>query len=326
MMRKKIQWAMRLILIVGISLFLMLLLSIDGSGRTIIVDDDGGEDFTKIQDAINASQDGDTIRVYAGTYKENIIVNKSVGLIGNGSELTTINGGENGDVVSITADGVNLSGFYIDGSGSPYSGISSESNHNLIYKNKCSNNWNGILLSYSSYSTIMNNIFENNNHGIYLKWSSHSTITNNIYENSWYGIRVMDSSNNTITNNTIFNNNCGIYLSSVSKFNTAHYNNIFNNRKFGINATNNVGNMINATHNWWGDSSGPFHFLSNPDGKGDNVSNYVDFSHWLDEKSKTNEDDRDDDEGYDPLIQYILIIILFILLGILFLLIFYVYE
>ena len=84
--------------------------------------------------------------------------------------------------------------------------------------------------------------------------------------------------------------------------------------------------MINATHNWWGDSSGPFHFLSNPDGKGDNVSNYVDFSHWLDEKSKTNEDDRDDDEGYDPLIQYILIIILFILLGILFLLIFYVYE
>ena len=56
-----------------------ILLVIDGvEGKTITVDDDGGADFTKIQDAINAGQVGDTIRVYNGTYYERIIVNKSL--------------------------------------------------------------------------------------------------------------------------------------------------------------------------------------------------------------------------------------------------------
>ena len=45
-----------------------------------------------IQDAINASEDGDTIRVFAGRYEENIEVNRSVSLIGNGSDVTTIYG------------------------------------------------------------------------------------------------------------------------------------------------------------------------------------------------------------------------------------------
>ena len=50
-------------------------------GITITVDDSGGADFEKIQDAVNASSDGDTVFVYNGTYYENVVVNKSINVI-----------------------------------------------------------------------------------------------------------------------------------------------------------------------------------------------------------------------------------------------------
>jgi len=37
------------------------------SGTTIYVDDDGGADYTSIQDAIDAASEGDTVYVYSGT-------------------------------------------------------------------------------------------------------------------------------------------------------------------------------------------------------------------------------------------------------------------
>jgi len=41
---------------------------------------------------------------------------------------------------------------------------------------------------------------------------------------------------------------------------------------------------INATHNWWGHESGPYHRNKNPQGKGDEVSDKVDFTPWTDEE------------------------------------------
>ncbi|MCK4613427.1 MAG: hypothetical protein KAU14_01380 [Thermoplasmata archaeon] len=64
----------------------------NAGARTITVDDAGGGNFTKIQDAINASENGDTIRVWEGTYFEDLVVNKTVSLIGNGSEVSVIDG------------------------------------------------------------------------------------------------------------------------------------------------------------------------------------------------------------------------------------------
>ena len=49
------------------------------------VDDDGNDypnpDFYKIQDAIDNASGGDEIRVYAGYYPENVVVNKNLDLI-----------------------------------------------------------------------------------------------------------------------------------------------------------------------------------------------------------------------------------------------------
>ena len=49
---------------------------------TLYVDDDGGEDYIKIQDAINDIEVGGTIYVRNGTYNEIIKIYKSINLIG----------------------------------------------------------------------------------------------------------------------------------------------------------------------------------------------------------------------------------------------------
>jgi len=56
------------------------------SGDTIVVP----RDYPTIQQAINHAKDGDTIKVLAGVYRENIIVNKSISIIGDGANITII--------------------------------------------------------------------------------------------------------------------------------------------------------------------------------------------------------------------------------------------
>ena len=54
-----------LLLIIGGAALAFLLISLEeSSAETITVDDDGGADYERIQDAINAAGDGDTVRVY----------------------------------------------------------------------------------------------------------------------------------------------------------------------------------------------------------------------------------------------------------------------
>jgi len=80
-----------LLLVAGILLIKYILM--ETGGETIIVAKDENGDYDKIQDAIDNTTEGDTIRVWEGTYYENVVVNKMVNLVGNGSEETTIDGG-----------------------------------------------------------------------------------------------------------------------------------------------------------------------------------------------------------------------------------------
>ena len=38
---------------------------------------------------------------------------------------------------------------------------------------------------------------------------------------------------------------------------------------------------VNATLNWWGNESGPYHQTQNPSGSGDNITDNVDFIPWF---------------------------------------------
>ena len=94
----------------------ILVLSFVGtaSARTWYVDDDGGADFTGVQNAINNASVGDTIIVYSGVYYENVVVNKSVTLKGIGIPVVDARGSDS--AITLTADGITVEGFNVTNS------------------------------------------------------------------------------------------------------------------------------------------------------------------------------------------------------------------
>ena len=96
-----------------------------GSAAEIIVDDDNvagpwdgsmATPYQNITSAIAAANPGDNITVWDGQYDEDITVNVRVNLTGNGSAVTTINGTAGaGNVISVSSDWANISGFNVTG-------------------------------------------------------------------------------------------------------------------------------------------------------------------------------------------------------------------
>ncbi|MDH5779183.1 MAG: PQQ-binding-like beta-propeller repeat protein [Candidatus Bathyarchaeota archaeon] len=119
---------------------------------TIIVPDN----YSTIQEAINASSLGDTIFARAGTYYEHVVVDKSIQIIGEEPATTIIDGSGTGNVIDVTnTDNVNVTGFTIQ------------------------NGETGIRLYSSNYDTISNNIILNHTNGIHLTTGScHNLIVN----------------------------------------------------------------------------------------------------------------------------------------------------
>jgi len=235
----------------------------EAQAEPIIVDDDGGShaDFTTIQDAVNESSDGDIIFVYNGTYHENVVIDTTVTLIGNGSTNTTIDGEGVGDVVKIEADWVNLSGFTIMGNEESTSAcMKIDSHHNHINGTNCSGNANdafGIFLYHSSNTCLSNITWSTRfsvGRGIHLLSSTNCTLLDNAD-----GITIYGGNGNVLRNNRdsiylrnshrnyLVHNSCDITLQE------AHSNTISNNSGSSIAlqsshhnllASNTVSNMM----------------------------------------------------------------------------------
>ena len=156
--------------VVLLSIFLILIASSSiASAATITVNDDGGADYTSIQDAINNSSAGDFIEVWNGTYNENMDVNNRLTIYSrDGVDVTIVHAANSSDhVFEVIADYVDISGFtIIGGNAGIYLYCANFSN---ISNNTCSHNSHGIRLSLSNNNSISNNICSsNNNDGIYL--------------------------------------------------------------------------------------------------------------------------------------------------------------
>ena len=85
-------------------------------GNIIYVDDGGAGDYISIQEAINNAKLGDTIYVLSGIYEENIVIDKSITLMGFGAGEKTIKGVSATPathVIRISANYVNISGLTI---------------------------------------------------------------------------------------------------------------------------------------------------------------------------------------------------------------------
>jgi parallel beta-helix repeat protein len=155
----------------------------------------GGEssgNYSSIQNAIDNASEGDTIRVFEGMYFENVIVNKSVNLIGNltfgaGSNMTVINASFSGDGLYISADNVTIKGFVLAFSGFGFndSGIELNNVENCsITGNALMLNNYGIWLNETENCTIKNNYFMENSVGMGIYTSTNDTYMSNYFDNS----------------------------------------------------------------------------------------------------------------------------------------------
>lgn len=232
--------------------------------------------FDEIQDAIDAASAGDRIVVYEGTYYENLIINTKLDIFGEDRDITIINGGGSGDVVTISNQ-VNISHFTIKNSGSNHgnavvkvnSGNSiitdniisygeigifvSNSDNNLIYDNIIENNDDdGIQLNQSDNNDITYNTVTDNANGMFLYSSSDNTIDNNAFQdNAVNGIFLNETSNNNniIDNNFSDNTQNGIYLNDHCNYNIISTNQIHSNGDSGIRLENSSLNTLSNNYN-----------------------------------------------------------------------------
>jgi len=131
------------------------------SGKILYIGGSGEGNYSIIQNAINISSDGDVIFVYSGVYYENIEVNKSITLVGENKDTTSITGKNLQNVITINAPWVNLTGFTIQNG--LVSGIRIESPGNCnIYQNIIYSNGIGIYVISSNNIKIYNNTISNN--------------------------------------------------------------------------------------------------------------------------------------------------------------------
>lgn len=197
-----------------------------------------------LQKSIDNAPAGATIKLWAGTYSGNIVINKPITLLGQG-EKTLIKGESRGNVISINSSHVTLKNLKIIKSGNRLENLDSavfikdakfisienciidESlfgifmdnvNDSSIVKNKISSNGesiglrgDGIRLWFSH-----NNLIKNNNvkksRDVVLMRSYNNTIEENQIEDGRYAIYNYHSKNNKITNNRIKNSAVGVFI------------------------------------------------------------------------------------------------------------------
>ncbi len=235
-------------------------------GDTLYVGGNGPDNYTWIQDAIDNASDFDTVFVYddSSPYYENIIIDKSIQLIGENKDTTVINGSKLDnflDTINITANNVNVQGFSIIENIGHYYQAAILITGNYITISNCriyNNNWVGISFLGSFNTQISNCEFFYNLIAIHLVDSNNNIIEDCfcndngddilLFENSHYnkivnctcignsfsGIHIQHSSDNQIINCTIKNGYEGIGLAYAP--NTKMQGNTINNNieNFGI--------------------------------------------------------------------------------------------
>lgn len=229
-----------------------LVLASPASADTLTVNNGGEEDYKSIQKAVNDANPGDTILVYPGTYKENIVVDRELRIIsksGNPEDTIVLASTQNEHVFKIASDNVTIRGLKIkDASGNPGNykyGIYLDGIKNCIIDNNyISNNREGIFLIDTSNNTLINNkLPKNNDAGIILMSSDNNTIMNNHMSGNVAGIIIIHfSSNNTVDGNAVSENTIGIDIQGDN--NTIRNNAILNNGKYGMGITSSADNAI----------------------------------------------------------------------------------
>jgi parallel beta-helix repeat protein len=262
---------------------------VKAQSKTLTVPDN----YPTIQSAIDHANTGDTILVKHGLYKETLVIGKSISLIGEGQDLTILNGNAGyNNIIDINASHVLVQGFTISNTAHPNepvdesNGIKIEFNLNdvRITNNTLTKiggagilieNTLGVVIAANSlvgcsvFSQYENGVNLTNN--VFLDGSAYfsnqvgSFITNNYFgkltESFGAGLSFNGCDNNTVTGNTFAYNFYGIYLERSS--NNYFYDNNFINNSIQVYLLSNAepGNGINtwgndSVGNYWSDYTG----------------------------------------------------------------------
>jgi parallel beta-helix repeat protein len=209
-------------------------------GNTLYVGGTGPGNYTRIQDAIDNATNGDTIVVsdVSSPYYENLVIKKSITVLGTGGSPPIIDGGGHDDVVFISADDVHLEWFTLQYSGPGYFGDCGvevvAANGVTIMNTTVTRNTEGIFLQRSNHSMITGNRFsQDNDTSIITQICNDTDISNNVIQSGGLSILLEQSTYTNISKNFIAHNTAGISL-DASDHNTIYQNIIRANGNSGI--------------------------------------------------------------------------------------------
>jgi hypothetical protein len=258
-------------------------------------------DYSTIQGAINAAGAGDTINVEAGNYNENLLVDKA------NLHFVGANAGVPGSAersaeseiigyVKISSNGILLDGFKItDGAQVPAGEnagiyiVGGTSGHtiqcNLFTRTgtapQAGDSFRGLINEFGGVSSLQVklNKFAGWHTGVYLQ-NADAQVSNNVFAGNYVGMSIDGAVSVTVTYNSFIDNGLeglGVGPPALTTLTLEH--NCFSGNLTAV--ANWQSNEINAANNCWGSPDGPYNSTSNPDGRGDAVSNNVAFVPWL---------------------------------------------
>ena len=179
--------------------------------------------------------------------------------------------------------------------------------HNCHSEN---NQLNGIFFGDVQNSLLINcSSLQNGGSGVIITDSNSILITESTINGNIIGINITMSESISINNSLISDSrNESFSISEDSNDLWIFNNKIIGNGTFIFSKTSDGAHILNASRNFWGDDSGPYHPEYHPGGNGHKISGNVIFEPWLDEQGNLVyfPDASDEDEStWSPL--YILL-------------------
>jgi len=235
--------------------------------KTIYVDDNntGGPwngtleyPFQYICDAIENATEGDAVYVFNGVYYENVIVDKTLSIIGENKSSTIIDGTYKEFVIHLIADHVYVHNFTIRNSGGYMhnAGMKLDSENNLITECIFYRTKSGIYVNHTNDNEINNCTFHTNGEGIYLKSSRGSKIRDCFFYHNGLGLHSENSNEIKINGCYAHTNGIAFFFnnsSNIESIRCAVYNNNDNQGGFFLSYCSNINiSDCNVYHNGFG--------------------------------------------------------------------------
>ena len=183
--------------------------------------------YATIQEAITSghTSSGDVIYVKAGTYYENLVIDKAVTLMGEDRETTIIDGGNAGTAITV------------DGSTNFWAHMSSNftvSPINVTITGFTIRNGNGQTNEEDLFTSswfVPDLFVPDLCAGIYLRFASNCNIVGNDIVDCGYAVYLTYSTNNTFRDNNIENCSICFWFDSSASINNIDYSNLVNGKK-----------------------------------------------------------------------------------------------